>query len=203
MIQDVQRIMLRHDADGPSSSGTPVSATIGLDNLSLDFGPCYFGFCDVNGDGTCDVADIDSLMESAGEGQLIPNADFNNDGTINDHDRDAWLANAAFNAGFLEPYLVGDSNLDGSVNAVDLNALALNWQSTNHRWSGGNFTGGSVNAADLNALALNWQAAIPIAAVHTVPEPNGSWLGLLGMAAFATLFRQSNKCRRMVADQHG
>ena len=48
MIQDVQRIMLRHDAGGPSSGGTPVSATIGLDNLSLNFGPCFFGFCDVN-----------------------------------------------------------------------------------------------------------------------------------------------------------
>ena len=52
----------------------------------------------------------------------------------------------------------GDANLDFRVDAGDLNALALNWQSVTNEWSDADFNhDGLVNAADLNLLALNWQ----------------------------------------------
>ena len=58
--------------------------------------------------------------------------------------------------------LPGDANLDGKVDAADLNVLAQNWQrSDGVDWEGGDFTGdGRVDAADLNVLAQNWLAGI-------------------------------------------
>ncbi len=72
------------------------------------------------------------------------------------------------------PYLLGDANLDGSVNATDLNALGQNWRGHPNAWQSGDFTAdGTVDASDLNALGQNWRASIPIAAAQTtaVPEP--------------------------------
>ena len=56
-------------------------------------------------------------------------------------------------------FVEGDINLDGKVDARDLNLLALNWHSTaSYGWENGDFDGnGAADAADLNAMALNWQ----------------------------------------------
>jgi hypothetical protein len=55
----------------------------------------------------------------------------------------------------------GDANLDGRVDAADLNVVALNWRGNNKTWTQGDFTGdGIVDAADLNELALNWQSGV-------------------------------------------
>ena len=70
--------------------------------------------------------------------------------------------------------MAGDTNLDGTVDAADLNALALKWRNSVAGWSVGDFTAdGLVNSADLNALALNWRQSIPAAASSnaSVPEP--------------------------------
>ena len=41
--------------------------------------------------------------------------------------------------------------MDGTVDATDLNSLALNWQSAANKWSDGDFNAdGMVNVADLN-----------------------------------------------------
>ena len=55
--------------------------------------------------------------------------------------------------------LAGDANLDGTVDAVDLNRVGLNWLSSNcAAWERGDFSGdGTVDATDLNILGLNWQ----------------------------------------------
>lgn len=191
-LADVERIMLRHDADTPSAQGTPVSALIGLDNLEIDLGPCFFGFCDVNFDGTCDIGDLDSLMETIASGSYDQSIDVNQDGVINDIERDHVLHEISWQLGFAGPILLGDANLDGVVNATDLNAVALNWQSDKAKWSQGNFTGKGVNAADLNALALNWQKATPIAAEssHAVPEPSSVWLAIVAIATLAHASRK-------------
>ena len=183
----VDRIMLRHDADEPSAQGTPVSALIGLDNLEIDLGPCFFGFCDVNFDGVCDVGDLDSLMQTIASGDYDASIDVNADGVINEIERDHVLHEISWQLGFAGPILLGDANLDGFVNAADLNAVALNWQTDSAKWSQGNFTGAGVNALDLNALALNWQQATPFAAesVPPVPEPTSAWMALLAMVAIA------------------
>lgn len=41
---------------------------------------------------------------------------------------------------------------------ADLNALAVNWQGSVALWSGGDFnTDGTIDALDLNALGRQWQ----------------------------------------------
>ena len=40
--------------------------------------------------------------------------DLDDDGNVDDRDRDVWLSLAASRNGFAEPFLLGDSNLDGA-----------------------------------------------------------------------------------------
>ena len=149
--------------------------------------------CDFNGDNVCDTVDID-LMFAAGDlvtGSSVPPADavfdLNVDGIVNTLDSDQWLSSAATENGFAAPYLKGDANLDGTVDATDLNALALSWQGSGKVWSDGDFTGeGTSNVADLNLLGVNWQRSIPAAAASkSVPEPAS--IILLSVAAILGL----------------
>ena len=51
----------------------------------------------------------------------------------------------------------GDANLDGSVNAADMNVIGLNWQDFVDSWGQGDLNGdGFVDAVDLNLLGMNW-----------------------------------------------
>ena len=139
---------------------------------------------DFNEDGLLNIPDIDLLMDEIGSGGDGPSFDLTGDGSVNDDDRDEWLSIAGTANGLSEPYLVGDSNLDTLVNVSDLNALAVNWLSSQNAWSDGNFTGDAVNSTDLNELALNWQRSVPIASAadSTVPEPSTGLLIIIGLA---------------------
>jgi T5SS/PEP-CTERM-associated repeat protein/probable HAF family extracellular repeat protein len=135
--------------------------------------------CDVNADGVCDVADIDLLVEEIIAGTNDAGFDLNGDGVVDVADQDEWRSLAAAEHGFSDAYLYGDANLDGAVDASDLNVVGLNWRQTSNGWSQGDFDcSGFVDAGDLNLLALNWQGSTPVpAAAQAVPEP--SYLGLL------------------------
>ena len=167
-----------------------LASYLALDNLVFDQIPDLDDLlCDFDGDGTCAVPDIDLLMTSVAAGNNDPAFDLDGDNSVTDVDRDEWLDLAAAENGFAEPYLLGDSNLDGRVDASDLNALALQWLQPAAKWSEGNYTGSGVDAQDLNAMALNWQRSISVAARTTaVPEPSNisaalAALGGLGIAA--------------------
>ena len=57
----------------------------------------------------------------------------------------------------LQYTLMGDSNLDGKVNASDFDAIARNYGSTGKAWTDGDFNyDGTVNVVDFNALAANY-----------------------------------------------
>jgi hypothetical protein len=89
----------------------------------------------------------------------------------------------------LEVYsaLPGDANGDKTVDAGDLNALALNWRKTNAvSWNQGDFNAdGSIDASDLNDLALNWQGIANAApSAVTVPEPSGVWVTISTVLLF-------------------
>ena len=118
--------------------------------------------------------------------------DLNSDGAVNDLDRDEWLAQAGPLNGFAGAFLVGDSDLDGTVAASDLNALGVSWQSDNNNWTQGNYTGGGANSADLNAMALNWQASVP-AAAQAVPEPTGIAILVIAFACGVVPRRQRTR----------
>ena len=149
--------------------------------------------CDFDGSGSCDIGDIDSLMNVVGEGTNVAEFDLNSDGVVDDADRDVWLSEAGPANGFAGSYLVGDSNLDGSINAADLNALGSSWQSDANDWSAGNYTGGGAYVADLNAMALNWQQSVGAAAASAVPEPGGAVLVWFVLVAFCGFCRSKGK----------
>lgn len=147
--------------------------------------------CDFDGNDACDLDDIDALMNEVAAGSNDSAFDLNADASVDDLDRDAWLAEVGPRNGFAGSYLVGDADLNGTVGSGDLNALALTWQTDNDNWSNGNFTGGGTNAADLNELALNWQDSVPLAGAAAVPEPTGIVLAL-GFAVALLALRQQN-----------
>jgi hypothetical protein len=62
---------------------------------------------------------------------------------------------------------MGDANLDGKVDAMDLNQVGINWRRMDGvGWSNGDFTGdGAVNAADLNLIGVNWRSGVAAAAL--------------------------------------
>jgi hypothetical protein len=157
---------------------------------------------DFDGDGDSDGDDIDSLVKEISAGMNTESFDLNGDGVVDISDLAQWLSEAATQNEFSEAYLVGDANLDGSVNPADLNSLALNWQKEGAVWSGGDFTAdGRINSADLNQLALNWQQFIPMAssANSPVPEPSTWLMMIVGVACLPRiekLFRPIHSSER-------
>jgi hypothetical protein len=137
--------------------------------------------CDFNHDDECNMVDIDSLTAignlvagiSAAEA-ADPIYDVNKDGQINSDDLHRWLQVAGEQNGFSSSLIVGDANLDGTIDQADLNALGLHWLSPGE-WSGGDFNGdGVVNASDLNFVGLNWLTEVPrvnSGNAARVPEP--------------------------------
>ncbi len=90
--------------------------------------------------------------------------------------------------------LGGDANLDGTVNTLDFNLLALHFSATGENWLQGDFNGdGRVNALDFNALAGNFGKVTNSLALGTlVPEPQ--FLAALG--AFCLLLRCRHRACR-------
>lgn len=142
-------------------------------------------FCDLTGDfdgsGECDIADLDMLMYSgiaAGDVSF----DVNGDGEIDLDDRDHWLSEIG-GEDIGRPYVAGDTNLDGKVDASDLNDVALSWLIEGATsWSQGDFNAdNTVNATDLNDVGVSWQSgAAEESATAAVPEPSGFALLFIG-----------------------
>ena len=143
--------------------------------------------CDFDGDGVCDIIDIDMItMELAANGNNLQ-FDIDNSGAVDVGDIDEWRSVAATENGWAEPYLAGDANLDGAINSADLNKVGISWQLPQDRYSEGDFNGsGLVDAADLNFIGLRWQQEIPLAAsAAAVPEPSSVLLLVFGLVALA------------------
>ena len=95
----------------------------------------------------------------------------------------------------------GDANLDGSVNALDFNALAAGFGgSTGKVWTQGDFNyDGTVNSLDFGVMAANFGMNMPspsAALGALVPEPAtlGALCGLVGGFAFSG--RRTRRRRR-------
>ncbi len=146
---------------------------------------------DFDGNGRVDVADVDALVGAIVSGSDDASFDLNGDSVVNDSDLSKWLSDAATANGLQNAYFSGDANLDGTVDAGDLNAVGLNWQESVEGWSLGDFTAdGLVDASDLNDVGLNWQKTASAAATAAVPEPGSLETLLLAWLAIHPLFRR-------------
>jgi CxxC motif-containing protein (DUF1111 family) len=113
---------------------------------------------DFNGDSAWNTADLDQLNAAIEDGSTNLAFDLNSDGSVDMSDRDTWLASAAAANGFAGPYLVGDINLDGTVNVLgDAFTLVENLLSSTSNWSDGDLNAdGQVNVlGDAFALIAN------------------------------------------------
>ena len=92
-------------------------------------------------------------------------------------------ANLAF---LLTPALLGDANLDGTVNGGDLNIVLSHYNQTGMDWYHGDFNGdGTVNGGDLNIVLANYNQTVDVSVGVAVPEP--STLAMLALGAIAML----------------
>lgn len=89
MISNVVRVMLRHDPNPPSAGGTPVSATLGIDNVRLAAAPLPGDF---NRDGEVDLDDYHTWRGQFGTADSA--ADGNLNGIVDAADYVLWRDNA-------------------------------------------------------------------------------------------------------------
>jgi hypothetical protein len=137
------------------------------------------GFCDFDENGACESVDVDLLLAEIGSSN--GSFDLNSDGVVDFADTEVWLTSAGIeNTG--RSYLAGDANLDGVVDALDLNVVGIHWQSPVTSWSQGDFNGdGRVDVMDLNQLGINWHQTAPPSRTAAVPEPSGLAWTLTGL----------------------
>ena len=149
-------------------------------DVVLSMGPVAGPVCDFDGNGMCDIADLNRLYDDIQAGLAGGPTDLDGSGLVDNDDIDEWLAAAGTENG--KVYLPGDVNLDGDVGGSDFTALALGFGQSGlpgAYWGDGNFDGNAggsfaVGGADFTALAVNFGHT----SVSAVPEP-GSFAMLL------------------------
>jgi len=143
---------------------------------------------DVNGDTLTNAADIDFLYLNRNSSSWL--FDMNADGSpANQTDIDV-LVRTVLQTQY------GDANLDGRVDAADLDILATNFDQPGTSWAAADFTGSTTtNLGDFFLLAQNWGFGVPGGAggagfasvtlggeTYVVPEPTALALALGGAA---------------------
>lgn len=138
--------------------------------------------CDFNGDGACDCADVNPLVAKIAGGINNTDYDVNGDGTVDIDDLGEWLMLAGERhlvSGL--PYLMGDANLDGTVDGQDFIAWNDHKFTSTPAWCAGDFNAdGIVDGQDF----VQWNNHKFMSAdglLASVPEPSG-WAGAVLVA---------------------
>jgi hypothetical protein len=203
----------------PERLGVGAWVPFGGSRTNATFDDVFFSYagplCDFDGDGACTTADIDAMMSlgNISEGVAVDRFtsyfDLTGDSLVDDADITQWLADAAIENGYAAPYVIGDTNLDGTVDFADFVNLNNNWQQTQLSngspvaWSSGDFDGnGIVDFADFVVQNNNWQRSIASAApITALPEPRHGTLflsvvlGLVALRGKGMFFRPLHICQ--------
>lgn len=114
---------------------------------------------DFDANGQLDCADVNVLSNAIASSTHAAEFDLTGDREVDRNDLDVWFVVAGLeNLPSHRPLPQGDANLDGRVDAADLNTVKINWRTMTNGFCNGDFNAdGRVNAADLNVLASNWR----------------------------------------------
>jgi hypothetical protein len=154
--------------------------TVNFDNFDFD-GPDAIS-CDFDNSGSCDIDDIDALVMEVVAGTNVPMFDLNGDSLVNIDDMDDWRAQAgALNLVSGNAYLVGDIDLDGTVDGLDF----IEWN-TNKFMPSGKWSLGDLNADGatdgLDFIEWNTNKFMSADQLSAVPEPGAFVLFLMTAA---------------------
>jgi hypothetical protein len=158
---------------------------------------------DFNRTGVVDASDIDLLLGNLGGNASI--YDLNGDSLVTSLDVDYLLEHILHRR-------FGDTNLDGSVDALDVAVFRSYLGSAGAGWIHGNFNGdGSVDAADLGLLRANLGLGPPglddallfgfeasglaSTALASVPEPGAATIWLVALSVLGSLRRRTRSTR--------
>ncbi len=140
--------------------------------------------CDFDGDGDCDVVDIDNLAFTILEGSNDPTFDLSSDNAVNMADLDLFLSQVGS--------LNGDLDLNGTVAFSDFLNLSANF-GLEAEWSGGDLDiDGTVGFADFLMLSENFGQSGGAGALASVPEPATGCMALLFFVCGSLLRRRRN-----------
>ena len=130
---------------------TDQRGTVRMYDGTVDLGAVEYeqgnALCDFDGDGNCDIDDVDALTMESAAGTNDPAFDLNGDDLVDTADINDWLvmggaANAAVTDG--NPFLAGDFNLDGFVDGLDFIIWNANKFSSTGKWSLGDANGDGI-----------------------------------------------------------
>ena len=139
----------------PSDAVTVTAATITdgtsmihysqIEKVVVDAGDFSFG-------GGLGLEDIDALVNDIAAGNNTPQFELTGDRFVNGDDLDRWLELAgAANLASGNAYLLGDANLDGTVDGSDFNQWNAHKFTSGNAWSGGDFNAdGVTDGSDFN-----------------------------------------------------
>ena len=126
---------------------------------------------DFNADGLYDVADIDLLVAAIASASHPVDFDLTGDGLVDLSDRDAWLAAAGRRLSSGNPYLLGDANLDGSVDGSDFGVWKSHKFNSPAAWSHGDFNAdGIVDGLDFIEWNMNKFQSSDVATQIMLPK---------------------------------
>ncbi len=165
----------------------PIIDTPGTANVELNS-------CDFNGDQMCDGVDADLLVAAIVNNDI--GFDLTGDGQMDRTDLDEWLALAgAENLPSMDPYLLGDANLDGFVDGQDFIKWNQNKFTTSAAWTKGDFNAdGFTDGQDF----IIWNGnKFSSANAPTVPEPGISSLLAVSLIVLALRGRPSYRLARL------
>lgn len=135
---------------------------------------------DLDGDDLIDCDDVNALVREIVVGNDYHGMDLTGDGQVDRADLSRWLSEAGdAMLGSGHSFLVGDANLDGSVDGSDFNLWNANKFTSNAAWCQGDFNAdGVVDGSDF----AEWNAGKFTSAFDggvLVPEPSS--LGMLSL----------------------